>query len=659
MNISSPKIIISKLVLVGHRKNYIIPFSKGLNVIYGDSDTGKSSILNLIDYCFGKSTVDMYDELEMSGKYCLLEVALNNKIFTIKRDIFNNSDNIEVFNSSIEEMTKVFPLEYGPNYNKEGPAGFFSDFLMQALNIPIVKVKRAPSRQDSPLIRLGFRDVFKFCSLDQDEVGSKNILDNKNWSLFIKNKETFKFLHNVLDTQITELQGDISEKTKLKNELENKYIIISSFLRETQIKSFASIEYEIVEVNIELECLNQEIDVLNSEMISSTSYCNELRDVIYYLEHDLNKIDDARYLLERSLDQNQKLKKDYEKDIGKLETANQVKSKLSYQNVKETFCPICNKTISVAELSRHFEDNNTEAFKIEINALKKRKKNLMGLIDKQVNNNVLIGNEKESIINNLNNARSLIDNKTKAIVSPYISQRDGMISQKAKVLERRDKLEYLLKIRKQLDDISENSTLVSSKIDKLTEKLESLKENAPSTKEIISDIGDYLNGFLEFIKIKNCTNISINDKTFLPVVRNKDYIKLTSGGLRTIVSVGYFVSLLINSISSSSNLPSFLMIDTIGKYLGKTKSEYLQETDLIQDKTEGITDPKKYLNIYQYLINMCEETRYNNEFQVIVVDNDIPLEIEKILTEYVVKRFSTESKPGFDIGFIDDIGNYN
>lgn len=55
----------------------------------------------------------------------------------------------------------------------------------------------------------------------------------------------------------------------------------------------------------------------------------------------------------------------------------------------------------------------------------------------------------------------------------------------------------------------------------------------------------------------------------------------------------------------------------------RLKSEYLQKTDLTQDKTEGITDLKKYLNMYQYLINMCEETSDNKEFQVIVVDDDI------------------------------------
>ena len=79
----SPILIINNLTLVGIRKNYSIPFLPGLNIIHGDSDTGKSSILNLIDYCLGASSVDYYDELNSAARYCLLELGLNGKIYTI------------------------------------------------------------------------------------------------------------------------------------------------------------------------------------------------------------------------------------------------------------------------------------------------------------------------------------------------------------------------------------------------------------------------------------------------------------------------------------------------------------------------------------------------------------------------------------------------
>src|SRR5690554_4390524 len=126
LKIKTPKLIISNLILVGNRKNYIVPFNNGLNLIYGDSDTGKSSILNLINYCLGASSVDLYDEIELAGDYCLLEVLLTGEVYTIKRDIFNSKAEIEVYRSSYKEIDNVFPKFYSPNYNKVSEDGFFS-----------------------------------------------------------------------------------------------------------------------------------------------------------------------------------------------------------------------------------------------------------------------------------------------------------------------------------------------------------------------------------------------------------------------------------------------------------------------------------------------------------------------------------------------------
>ena len=115
---NSPKIIINQLLLIGTRKNYSVPFHPGLNIIHGDSDTGKSSILDLIDYCLGGKDIDMYDELQSSAEYCLLEVSLNDKIFTISRDIFDSGKNIKIYSADILGMDTVFPIEYTTSVSK-------------------------------------------------------------------------------------------------------------------------------------------------------------------------------------------------------------------------------------------------------------------------------------------------------------------------------------------------------------------------------------------------------------------------------------------------------------------------------------------------------------------------------------------------------------
>ncbi|EES8250330.1 AAA domain protein, partial [Escherichia coli EC1735] len=100
---------INSLILVGVRKNYVTTFYKGLNVIYGDSDTGKSSILEFINYLLGASSIDLADEIKTSVNYAALEVVINDTVFTIVRDIYDHKKAIEVYRCKFDDLHKHFP----------------------------------------------------------------------------------------------------------------------------------------------------------------------------------------------------------------------------------------------------------------------------------------------------------------------------------------------------------------------------------------------------------------------------------------------------------------------------------------------------------------------------------------------------------------------
>ena len=56
-------LLLKKLVLEGHRKNYTVPFYPGVNIIYGDADTGKSSILRIVYYLLGGKSIKLDHEI--------------------------------------------------------------------------------------------------------------------------------------------------------------------------------------------------------------------------------------------------------------------------------------------------------------------------------------------------------------------------------------------------------------------------------------------------------------------------------------------------------------------------------------------------------------------------------------------------------------------
>lgn len=655
VKIKTPKLLVNNLYLVGRRKNYNVNFRNGLNIIYGDSDTGKSSILNLVNYCLGASSIDLYEEIEIAGEYCLLEVLLNGTKYTIKRDIFNSKAEIEVYESSYDEIDDFFPKYYSPNYSQVSEDGVFSEFLLNSMNIPVVKLKESPSKEDSKMKSLSFRDIFKYNYLTQDKVGSK-FLFGENYVLISKLKETFKLMYNVLDTQITQLEAIIGEKVKERNELNKKNSAVSSFLKETEIDSLKRILEKTAEKELELETLRKDITKIDSEIMSDNSDLDEIRNNIKQFEKEIYEMSTNREVREQELKQNIALRNEYSNDIRKIKGTIEVLEKFPRIEDRDTGCPVCDQTIKISVLKNQFVNSNANSIKAELNGLKRRQKDLRDIYENLKNAILKFDREINEKTESLNELREQFDKQSKDLVTPFISQRDSITSKMGSVKSDIKNLRHFYKMRNQQANNDSELLRIQDTITKYTQDLKVLRESAPTLDSIFLKLADSLQNFLRYIGVKNIQHVSISERTFLPVIRNRNYENITSGGVRTLSSVGYYLALLEYAIGNVTNYPSFLMIDTIAKYIGKTREDDLVFTDKQEDINEGMNDSTKYENIYKYLMNLNE--RYEDSFQVFIVDNDLPTGLESKLKPYVVKHFTTNAiVPGTEIGFIDDALN--
>jgi predicted nucleic acid-binding Zn-ribbon protein len=657
LKIKIPKLIISNLVLIGHRKNYNIPFNSGFNLIYGDSDTGKSSILNLINYCLGASSVDLYDEIELAGDYCLLEVLLSGEKYTIKRDIFNPKAEIEVYRCSYDETDGVFPKYYSPNYSKISEDGYFSEFLLSSMNIPVTKLKQSPTKDDSKSVRLSFRDIFRFNYLDQDKVGSKKLL-GENYFYLTKLKETFKLMYNALDIQILQLEESISELVKEQNDLNKKNNSVSGFLKETEIDSLKVLEERIEEKEREFISLKSTLKEIDKSILSDSSELDSLRKEISDLEKLLLEYTNDRSIKQQAIKQNIALRNEYANDIRKIIGTIEVLKKFPKIEDKDTSCPVCEQNIKLSVLKEQFTNTDSETIKSELNGLRRRQKELVKIHTKLREDiskyDIAINREAE----NLNEMRLQFDNQTKEIVTPFIGQRDNITSKLGSIKSDIKNLQHFYKIRNQQTIIDAEIITLENRITAFKDDLKVLKDSAPSLNRVFRKLGTNLESFLKFVGMKNVNNISISAKNYLPIIRNRDYERITSGGVRTLSSVGFYISMLEYAIGNSVNYPSLLMIDTIAKYIGKTKETDLLNTSIDEDLKEGMKDGTKYENIYNYLINLSLKS--SDSFQIIVVDNDVPKTLEDKLKPFIAKHYTTTpSTISDEIGFIDDAYEYD
>ena len=656
-------ILINKLVVIGVQKNYSVNFHEGVNIIYGDSATGKSSILNLIDYLLGAKTFSLYPEIESSGRYCLLDVTLNSQRYTIKRDLFDALIPIEVYPCAVDLIEQYAARKYNPSFSSSSQYNdmeFYSEFLFTALGYNNVKIKESPTKDDSKLARLSFRDLFKFCYVDQDDLGSKIFLQPENYALQTKNAEVFKYIFNALDSQISDVQQNISTRTLRRNELDRKFKSVSEFLRESDFGSMSTLDSLVDNVDQKILEIERQILNLNTRLTSDNDLYRALHSTITQITLDKRSLIQRQQENQTKVERFTRLKNDYLIDIAKFRAS--VSARKSIGDIPEgiTLCPICDNNLNVGFAAQRFDMVSIDKINYEINALNRRVKNSELIIGEAKRQWEMDQAKLKDLSEAEIEARVLLDKQTIELSTPYLAERDTFVSKLGELKQHRKELVNRLKIRNQHNLLTTTIESLELSLKELNDKLDILKASAPSMEDVFSTLSDHLKEYLLYVKIKNPTGIGYTKGKYLPKVRNIEYSNITSGGLRTIVGIGYLCSLMKEALNSDMSYPSFLMIDTVGKYLGKTQKgkSNIDGTSEEDDVREAVSDPEKYKNIYEYIINLSNDYFLKDRVcQFILVDNDVPDHILDKISNFVVAHFSSERADGLPVGFIDDAVN--
>lgn len=655
MNLSQG-LLLKNLFLRGHRKDYHVPFHPGINIIYGDADTGKSSILRLIYYLLGGKKVKLDEEISSSVINAILEISINGKPYCISRDIFNSSRDIDVYSCVYSELASNYPQKYKSNVSKSDEGNkSLSDFLLDTLELPSVRLKQAPTKDSSETARLSFLDLFKFMYLDQDDVGSASMLNIGNYVLETKNREVFKYIFSVLDSNISDLETDISKKSAEKTSLTERYKAISNFLTETEFKESEDLDKDIDDIDDIKEELNDRLTDLNKRMTSDNALYEGLKDALNTINLNIEEQEEVKKISLRNIERFTRLHNDYKNDIGRLKASLSSKEIIGKDIQEKINCPICDNIVEIPDISEKFDVPSDQKLKSELTSITRRSRDLQQLIpdnrtDLEKANLYLDKLYKEKM-----KAKQIMDEELASSVSPYLAERDSIIKEMAQLEERRDKFVHSLKVRNQQSSISNKIENLASAIQKLKIKVDQLKEHSPSLDDIHLSLGSDLNTFIRKVKINNPHGIKIDQKTFLPVVRDVEYRNINSGGLRTIISIGYLVSILNQKLRGDTNLPGLLMIDTVGKFLGKTPEDSESHDENQLEDGDGVSDPEKYKNLFETLIDISSAFDDNNKLcQIFLVDNDIPPEVAHENKGFEIAHYRSNGMNGLSAGLIDD-----
>ncbi|MEK9635232.1 MAG: SMC family ATPase [Candidatus Woesearchaeota archaeon] len=363
--------MIKKLILENWKKHEFLEldFSKGVNVIVGEMGTGKSSILQAINYClFGnfnelKSREIKTDDLIMNGKdECNIKLYFDEYIIersikkgkTTEANIRNNKENlagpstVEV-NNYIEEKLKI---------NED----VFLKAIYSSQNDIDTILKVTPTNRKKIIDEL--MNLTEFEIVRKNAVSLINKLNNQK-EIYKKFLDEFNqkdlFNHKEITLKkIEELNTNKVEFEKNIPELKNNYIIIKDKLNLIQDKKYKNkslteslnkLKSKIMTINIDKETpeidFEFEIKKLDNNIINLKQDSKEIHSL-------LEKLSNEKITYEKNLLNMNNLIDNYKKEMNYFEKNYSEYSDINFYEINNNYQKLYSELI---EIKRNFESS--------------------------------------------------------------------------------------------------------------------------------------------------------------------------------------------------------------------------------------------------------------------------------------------------------------
>jgi len=343
------------MVSFGKFKNKVISFHEGLNVVYGENESGKTTIHNFIEsmfYGFLKPYVKkkkiFLDELAKyrpwnGERYAgILTLQKGDKSYRIERDFYRGE--VKVYDELTgKDITN--DIDLGEKINIHLPGLYFFDFNCLVYKNTI-SIKQLGNKIDSNLSKEIKDKLANMATSLDDEISVKNAIAELEKRLdLIGTEKAYKKPYGRAIKELENLQVRRKEALKMKQEYEDTEERFLQLRNEIQQR-----EWEISELKSKLEkaklldikktyeeayCIKNEIQIIDDKIDNLKEY-SILSEEDYYvalkLDNQLSMLDEEiNNLLERLESLDAKIKDISQKDIHLIE------EKESYDQLYEDF----------------------------------------------------------------------------------------------------------------------------------------------------------------------------------------------------------------------------------------------------------------------------------------------------------------------------------
>ena len=613
-----------------------------LSVIAGQIATGKTSVLEFVDYCLGASRHPRHPEIERRARTALLEIELGSDIFVIERPL-GTFTKAYVHHSTISEMADTAHVIDERTFRRASDPDSLSRFLLDGCELAGRELKQAPTQEASAVDPLSFRDLSDLYFLPHRRLDNGELLHERHQPRRLKLRQTLDGVFGAHDDALVAANARLEEVRDDIAELETEIDTIVAFLAEQGVDEDADLGADISSAEGQAAAAQAELIEIEQSMEAETTTADELREVYgaasNRVAHASATVRDRETLLGRL----GALRAQYADDLSKLRFAAEAGRLLD--PLALTACPSCLQALdgsagpvdgecglcsqsleSVVETSPFDVSKEIRATEAKLRELGKS----MDEIDAEL---AQVRTERDENIARRDIAQAELDAAVSARLAPFVAQRDviqgrlaGAEQQVAELSRTRRFVAGIDDRRKRLSDLGREEERIKSRVQRL-------KDDGQDHTDVITALSSRFGTILADFNFPKLDDPHLDD-VFVPRIRGMRYADIGSAGASTLISLAWHLAILEEATDQDAAHPGFLMIDSPQKNL-MTEDEPDFDGELIADA------------IYGHLIDWSNHAGADQ--QLIIVDNSPRPAAEP----HIVVRFSGDpDRPPY--GLIDD-----
>lgn len=585
------KIHLRNISFLGSEKNNAsLDFRKGLNVICGASDTGKSFVAEAIDFQLGGSK-KLRDIPERDG-YDKITIEIE----TEKDRIFRLSRSTEgggfVLFEPVAKGKKKKEGQKIKHKHVDGQTDNISGFLLSKINL---LNKRVRKNVKGETFSLSFRDLANLILVQEEEIIKQGspFLSGQHIS---KTKEMaiFKLLLTGVDDSslVAAIEKDsVNEKTSIRVELIDQWLHeLNDEISSLKISNRKELDQQLALLEIAIQEENAKLASIQTNLSETISQRKELLVKLRSFEsrmEEISELDDRFNLLAQH----------YLIDLERLDAIKESGSLFVHR--EKIICPLC----GAAPNDQHSNDSCEGDVETIVRAASEEMSKIRRLSEELTKTRKDLNGELESLkkqYSEIKHEYDRMDSKIKETESLDLGIQRNAYSD---IIEKRAEIQKNLSLFERisyLENMKNNASPDANSIEKT--------ENSDSylSKKVLGAISQKVAGILKAWNFPGSNEVYFDEKVFDFVIDNKP--RGSRGkGFRAITHAAVTIALLEFCIENSKPHPGFIILDS------PLLAYYQPEGD--EDRLEGTGLKEKF---YKYLATN------HNEAQIIIIENEHP-----------------------------------